>query len=70
MCSGGLPVANKTNASDVVNAANEIQQFMPKHIEQRTKEGKEVFEIRIGNHTGPVVAGIIGIKKNRLRYLW
>ena len=26
-------------------------------------EGKEIFEIRIGIHTGPVVAGIVGIKK-------
>jgi adenylate cyclase len=63
MCAGGLPVANKTNAIDVVNAAMEIQQFMQQHLLQRKNEGKEVFEIRIGVHTGPVVAGIVGIKK-------
>jgi class 3 adenylate cyclase len=33
------------------------------HLQQRKNEGKEVFEIRIGIHTGPVVAGIVGVKK-------
>jgi adenylate cyclase len=63
MCAGGLPVANKTNATDVVKAALEIQQFMQQHLHQRKNEGKEIFEIRIGIHTGPVVAGIVGVKK-------
>ncbi len=63
MCAGGLPVANKTNAIDVVNAALEIQQFMLTHLQERKNEGKEIFEIRIGIHSGPVVAGIVGVKK-------
>ncbi|MBC8047050.1 MAG: tetratricopeptide repeat protein [Fimbriimonadaceae bacterium] len=63
MCAGGLPVVNKTHADDVVSAALEIQQYMHEHIEERRKQNKEVFEIRIGIHTGPVVAGIVGVKK-------
>jgi class 3 adenylate cyclase len=63
MCAGGLPVVNNTNAIDVVNAALEIQKFMQGHLQQRKNENKELFEIRIGIHTGPVVAGIVGIKK-------
>ncbi len=63
MCAGGLPVANKTNATDVVKAAIEIKQFMQQHLLQRKNENKEIFEIRIGVHTGPVVAGIVGVKK-------
>ncbi len=63
MCAGGLPVTNKTNAIDVVNAALEIRQFIKEHLQQRNEEGKESFEIRIGIHTGPVVAGIVGVKK-------
>jgi len=63
MCAGGLPVKNKTNATDVVNAAIAIQAFMNQHSENRQKLSKEFFEIRIGIHTGPVVAGIVGIKK-------
>lgn len=60
MCAGGIPVPNKTHAIDVVNAGLEIQQFIQKHIEKRIKEGKDPFEIRIGIHSGPVVAGIVG----------
>ncbi len=63
MCAGGLPVVNTTNATDVVTAAMEIQQFMQQHLQQRKNENKEIFEIRIGIHTGPVVAGIVGVKK-------
>ncbi len=63
MCAGGLPVTNKTNAIDVVRAALEIQQFMQQHLSQRTHAGREPFEIRIGIHTGPVVAGIVGVRK-------
>jgi len=63
MAAGGLPMANKTHAKDVVNAALEIVGFMEKHKQQRIKEGKPVFEIRIGINTGHVVAGIVGVKK-------
>lgn len=63
MCAGGLPVSNETHAIDVVNAAIEIRQFMQEHLEQKKLTGQEVFEIRIGIHTGPVVAGIVGIRK-------
>jgi adenylate cyclase len=53
MAVGGLPVINNSHAQDVVNAALEILQFMK----------NKTFEIRIGIHTGNVVAGIVGIKK-------
>ncbi len=63
MAAGGLPTPNSTHAMDVVKAALEIQDFMHRHKEEREAEGKLFFEIRIGVHTGPVVAGIVGIKK-------
>jgi class 3 adenylate cyclase len=63
MCAGGLPVINKTNAVDVVRAAMEIQQFMHRHMEEREQQGRSFFQIRIGIHTGSVVAGIVGIRK-------
>lgn len=63
MAAGGLPVPNKTNPMDTVSAALEIQSLMLKDKNQRAAEGKPILEIRIGVHTGPVVAGIVGIKK-------
>ncbi|HPS61777.1 MAG TPA: adenylate/guanylate cyclase domain-containing protein [Bacteroidales bacterium] len=63
MCAGGLPVPNTTHAADVVAAAVELRDFILAQKERREEEGKPYFEIRIGIHTGPVVAGIVGLKK-------
>lgn len=63
MCAGGLPVANKTHAADVVSAGLDIQKFIQDRMVERTAAGKDPFQVRIGVHTGPVVAGIVGIKK-------
>lgn len=63
MCAGGLPVPNKSNASDVVRAGLEIQEYLKNLKAQRIAEGKEPIEMRLGIHTGPVVAGIVGVKK-------
>lgn len=63
MCAGGLPVPNKTNADDVIQAAFEIQEFMKNHRKEREAQNLPYFQLRIGIHTGPVVAGIVGIIK-------
>lgn len=63
MCAGGLPVANDTNPQDVVKAGLEMQQFMWEYKQDRIAKGHPFFELRLGIHTGPVVAGIVGIKK-------
>lgn len=63
MAAGGLPTPTETHAHDTVKAALEIKEFIDELGRKRKAEGKESFEIRIGIHTGPVVAGIVGIKK-------
>lgn len=63
MAAGGLPSANETHPFDVINAALEIQHYMHDLRIKKESKGDLFFEIRIGVHTGPVVAGIVGIKK-------
>ena len=63
MCAGGLPTKNETHPADLVNAGLELQQFIISHNEERIKRNEPYFELRIGIHTGAVVAGIVGIKK-------
>jgi class 3 adenylate cyclase len=63
MCAGGLPVSNNTHAHDVVSAALELQAFMIRQKIERRVTGDTFFELRIGIHTGPVVAGIVGTRK-------
>jgi class 3 adenylate cyclase len=63
MAAGGLPVPSVTHAKDVMNAAIEILDFIQKHNEKRLQENQFLLDIRIGIHTGSVVAGIVGTKK-------
>lgn len=63
MCAGGLPVANKTNPIDAVRAACEMNLWTKEWNIRRQAEGKVPWEIRIGVHTGELVAGVIGKKK-------
>jgi adenylate cyclase len=63
MCAGGLPDANNSHAEDVVKAALEIRDFMTNHNKEKITRGEFPFEIRIGINTGPVVAGIVGVRK-------
>lgn len=63
MAAGGLPTPNTTHAADAVNAALEIRQFIDEGKARKIASGEPYFEVRIGIHTGPVVAGIVGVKK-------
>lgn len=63
MCAGGLPVINTSNPMDVVKAAIGIQRFMLNLKAERKAAGKPYFDLRLGIHTGPVIAGVVGVKK-------
>ncbi|MFO7622383.1 MAG: adenylate/guanylate cyclase domain-containing protein [Bacteroidales bacterium] len=63
MCAGGIPEKNRTNPVEVILAAIEMQNYMKKLKERSQEEGMKYWDIRIGIHTGTVVAGVIGQKK-------
>jgi adenylate cyclase len=63
LCASGLPVSSFTHATDMVNAAIEIRNFMLERKREKESKGEIPFEMRIGIHTGPVVAGIVGVRK-------
>jgi adenylate cyclase len=63
LCASGVPVKVKNSATEIVAAAIEMQQFVAVTKKKNLKAGKPYFEIRIGIHTGPLVAGIVGAKK-------
>jgi class 3 adenylate cyclase len=63
MCAGGIPEKNRTNPVEVVQAAMEMQAYMKKLKELSDIEGMKYWDIRIGIHTGTVVAGVVGQKK-------
>jgi class 3 adenylate cyclase len=63
MFAGGVPVANGTHAVDAVLGALEIRQLVDQANREKEGTGRPVFEIRIGVHTGPLMAGVVGEKK-------
>ncbi len=57
----GLPTEDPIHAENALKAAMEIIRFMENRL---AKLGSErTFRIRIGVHSGSVVAGIVGVKK-------
>jgi len=63
MAAGGLPIPENGSPADVIQAALEMQEFMAQYASVRQAEGRQYFEMRAGIHTGPVIAGIVGVKK-------
>jgi len=59
MVAGGLPVPMADHVGAIANMALDMQDAIA-HFQTDTGEP---FQIRIGIHTGPVVAGVIGTKK-------
>ncbi|NND78054.1 MAG: tetratricopeptide repeat protein [Flavobacteriales bacterium] len=63
MAAGGLPVPDDSATKKTVLAALEMQAFIIDRKASRDKEGLPAFSMRVGIHTGSVVAGIVGVKK-------
>ncbi|HNF27324.1 MAG TPA: adenylate/guanylate cyclase domain-containing protein [Leptospiraceae bacterium] len=59
MVAGGIPMPRTDHCEAVALCALEMQSVMRKGISSELKD----FRIRIGIHTGPVVAGVIGKSK-------
>ncbi len=63
MCAGGLPLSNKSNPIDVVLASLEIQEFANLKMEEQKANNQPLWQVRLGIHTGEIIAGVIGKKK-------
>ncbi len=63
MCAGGIPVKNITNPIDVVMAALEMQEYLKQVREKTNPKAGQVWELKLGVHTGPVSAAVAGKKK-------
>ena len=59
MCAGGMPNKDRSNPIEVVLAGME----MLSKLEELNQKNELIFDIRIGIHTGSVIAGVVGIQK-------
>jgi class 3 adenylate cyclase len=63
MCVGGLPEPNRTHDIDTCLAALSLLDFMRRTNAQREKLHLPRWDLRIGIHSGPVMAGVVGKSK-------
>jgi class 3 adenylate cyclase len=63
MAAGGLPVPTEQSVKNTVLAALDMQDFISQRIKKQMAAAMPYFEMRLGIHTGPVIAGIVGFKK-------
>lgn len=69
MCAGGIPKRNTTNPVEVVAAALEMQ-YRIKEMQKNHAQSDEVWGVRIGVHTGPVIAGVVGARTSLSYDIW
>ena len=60
MCAGGLPEISSTHAQDIVKAALEMQSYVKKRQKNPKIKNVDKWSLRIGIHSGPVIAGVVG----------
>jgi len=63
MCVGGVPIPNSTHPEDTVRAGLEMQEFMQVWKLEKMEKNQTPYELRVGIHTGPLTAGVVGKKK-------
>lgn len=63
MCAGGVPEPNRTHVIDTALAALELRAAAARINSDRVKLRMAPWEMRIGIHTGPAMAGIVGRQK-------
>ncbi|EOQ88320.1 adenylate/guanylate cyclase catalytic domain protein [Leptospira yanagawae serovar Saopaulo str. Sao Paulo = ATCC 700523] len=63
MAVGGIPKENESNAIDAVLCGLGFQSYMAEQKEIHSIQGREFWEIRLGIHIGPLVAGVVGTDK-------
>ncbi len=63
MCAAGLPKPDTRHAQMLVQVGLEMQNFMQHHNAERRAQGQQEFPMRVGIHSGPVVAGVVGVRK-------
>jgi ligand-binding sensor domain-containing protein/class 3 adenylate cyclase len=63
MCAAGLPEPSPTHALDALLMAFGMLDAVERSNAERRAKGLQEWPIRIGLHSGPVVAGVVGTRK-------
>lgn len=63
MCAAGVPTPSRTHAMDTLLMAFGMLAAVNASNAERKAQGRQEWPVRIGMHSGPVVAGVVGTRK-------
>jgi len=63
MCVSGIPEANNKDTFNIISAAIECMDFVRQTAEEKENQNLPYLEMRIGLHSGSLVAGVVGTHK-------
>jgi hypothetical protein len=63
MCAAGLPQPNAAHALDAILMAFGMIEAVERSNAERRAKGIQEWPVRIGLHSGPLVAGVVGTRK-------
>lgn len=63
MCAGGIPTPDSSATIKMIEASFDIIDYLKQWNTKRLAKGLAPWELRIGIHVGPLVAGVVGKKK-------
>lgn len=63
MCAGGIPTPDPKYIENILEASMDIRDYMHHYNDKKRALGQAPWELRLGVHVGPMVAGVVGKKK-------
>ncbi len=63
MCVAGIPDTNVNHTSNMILAAFEFRDFVNKEAAMKQNLNQPFLRMRIGIHSGPLIAGVVGSRK-------
>ena len=63
MCASGIPIEDEHHAVKIVAFGLEMMKATDEINQRRKDQGKSVWKMRLGTHSGPLIAGVVGKKK-------
>jgi class 3 adenylate cyclase len=63
LCVSGLPIVDNAHAINAIKAAIEMRDYVKAVAKEKKHDDPSAFKVRIGIHSGPVVSGVVGLKK-------
>ena len=63
MCASGIPVENENNALSLTLAGLQLKTYCERLKTEQQAHGEVFWDLRLGIHSGPIIAGVVGVKK-------